>query len=51
VGDGGLYSIWAGVIVFLELLIVLVMVKGATWRSQHEHRPEQTQIQKEQTQT
>ncbi|KAF9517241.1 hypothetical protein BS47DRAFT_1339996 [Hydnum rufescens UP504] len=51
VGDGGLYSIWAGLIVFLELLIVLVMIKGATWRREHERRTEQTQMRKEQTQT
>lgn len=33
-GDGGLYSIWAGVLVFLELTTVLVMYRGAQWRAQ-----------------
>ena len=33
-GDGGLYSIWAGVLVFLELATILVMCHGAQWRAQ-----------------
>jgi hypothetical protein len=33
-GDGGLYSIWAGVLVFLELTTALVMYRGAQWRAQ-----------------
>ncbi|KAI0927466.1 hypothetical protein AcV5_007999 [Taiwanofungus camphoratus] len=32
IGDGGLYSIWAGLTVVSELLILLVWWKGGRWR-------------------
>ena len=32
IGDGGLYSLWAGLIVLSELLILLVWWKGSSWR-------------------
>lgn len=38
IGDGGLYSIWTGLLVLLELLIVLVMMKGAAWRAAEEEK-------------
>ncbi|EPT00293.1 hypothetical protein FOMPIDRAFT_55404 [Fomitopsis schrenkii] len=31
-GNGGLYSIWSGLIVIAELLVVLVLWKGRVWR-------------------
>ncbi|EMD39683.1 hypothetical protein CERSUDRAFT_111994 [Gelatoporia subvermispora B] len=38
IGDGGLYSLWAGLTVIAELLIVLVWWKGAAWREVAEAR-------------
>ncbi|OCH91100.1 vacuolar DHA amino acid exporter [Obba rivulosa] len=38
IGDGGLYSLWAGLMVIAELLIVLVWWKGAAWREVAEGR-------------
>ncbi|KAG8840099.1 hypothetical protein FRB91_006547 [Serendipita sp. 411] len=35
-GDGGLYSIWAGLLVITELMILLVIWKGKTWREEAE---------------
>ncbi|CDO69278.1 hypothetical protein BN946_scf185042.g180 [Trametes cinnabarina] len=32
IGDGGLYSLWAGLMVLSDLLILLVWWKGAAWR-------------------
>ncbi|KLO08653.1 MFS general substrate transporter [Schizopora paradoxa] len=32
IGDGGLYTIWAGLMVITEILILLVWWKGAQWR-------------------
>lgn len=32
IGDGGLYTIWAGLMVVTELLILLVIWKGGKWR-------------------
>ncbi|KAJ8597216.1 MFS general substrate transporter [Rhizopogon salebrosus TDB-379] len=32
IGDRGLYTIWAGVIVVIECLILLVLCKGRKWR-------------------
>ena len=32
IGDGGLYSIWAGLLFLTELLILLVIWKGRKWR-------------------
>ncbi|GBE87222.1 vacuolar DHA amino acid exporter [Sparassis latifolia] len=34
IGDGGLYSLWAGLMVVSELLILLVWWKGSKWREQ-----------------
>lgn len=34
IGDGGLYSLWAGLMVLSELLTLLVYWKGAQWREQ-----------------
>ncbi|EPT00310.1 hypothetical protein FOMPIDRAFT_1123038 [Fomitopsis schrenkii] len=31
-GDGGLYSLWGGLVVIAELLIILVLWKGKAWR-------------------
>ncbi|KAL4070034.1 major facilitator superfamily domain-containing protein [Scleroderma yunnanense] len=32
IGDGGLYMIWAGLMLFAELLVLLVLYKGKQWR-------------------
>ena len=31
-GDGGLYTLWAGILVLCELLLVLVQLRGGAWR-------------------
>jgi hypothetical protein len=37
-GDGGLYSFWAGILVIMELMILLVIWKGQGWREAEEKR-------------
>lgn len=37
-GDGGMYTIWAGVMVLAELLILLVLYRGGKWREESETR-------------
>lgn len=37
-GDGGLYTAWAGVLVGMELLVLLVLHKGESWRRESEER-------------
>lgn len=32
IGDGGLYSMWAGIMVLSELMLLLVWWKGGQWR-------------------
>ncbi|KAI6046702.1 vacuolar DHA amino acid exporter [Pisolithus marmoratus] len=32
IGDGGLYTIWAGLMLLVELLMLLVLYKGKQWR-------------------
>lgn len=32
IGDGGLYTLWAGLLIISELLVVLVLIKGRKWR-------------------
>ena len=32
IGDGGLYTLWAGLMLFAELMILLVLWKGKQWR-------------------
>ncbi|KAI0351439.1 MFS general substrate transporter [Trametes cingulata] len=36
IGDGGLYSLWAGLMILSELLILLVWWKGGAWRQRWE---------------
>jgi len=38
IGDGGLYSLWAGLLVLCELLLLLVLVRGGPWRVNAEER-------------
>jgi hypothetical protein len=38
IGDGGLYSIWVGLLVFMDLTILLVLWKGKAWREQAEKK-------------
>lgn len=35
-GDGGLYTIWGGILIFVELMTLLVMYRGGSWRSEFE---------------
>jgi hypothetical protein len=32
IGDGGLYTLWAGLMVMVECMILLVLYKGRNWR-------------------
>lgn len=36
IGDGGLYSVWTGLAILAELLILLVWWKGGAWRQKWE---------------
>ena len=38
IGDGGLYSLWAGIVLLAEILILLVWWKGGAWRQRWEAR-------------
>ena len=38
IGDGGLYSLWAGLLVVMELMILLVIWRGQRWREEAEKR-------------
>ncbi|KAI0754649.1 major facilitator superfamily domain-containing protein [Daedaleopsis nitida] len=42
IGDGGSYSLWAGLILLSELLIVLVWWRGKAWRERWEQRERRT---------
>ncbi|KAG1795336.1 MFS general substrate transporter [Suillus plorans] len=41
IGDGGLYTIWAGVMVVVECMILLVLYKGRKWREASVEREKQ----------
>lgn len=32
IGDGGLYTLWAGLMLLAELIILLVIWRGKQWR-------------------
>lgn len=38
IGDGGLYSMWAGLLLVMEAMILLVIWKGGKWREEAERR-------------
>ncbi|KAG1859146.1 MFS general substrate transporter [Suillus tomentosus] len=42
IGDGGLYTIWAGVMVVVECMLLLVLYKGRKWREASVEREKQT---------
>ncbi|KAG2104397.1 MFS general substrate transporter [Suillus discolor] len=42
IGDGGLYTIWAGLMVVIECMILLVLYKGRKWREASIEREKQT---------
>ncbi|KAH7915437.1 major facilitator superfamily domain-containing protein [Hygrophoropsis aurantiaca] len=44
IGDGGLYTLWAGLLVIMELLILLVLHKGEKWRRDSEEKEKQNNI-------
>ena len=37
-GDGGLYTLWAGILVLCELLLLLVLLRGGAWREAADER-------------
>jgi hypothetical protein len=37
-GDGGLYSLWAVIVIICEVLILLVRARGERWRTDAEER-------------
>jgi len=37
-GDGGLYSLWAGLLVVTEVMVLLVVWRGQRWREEEERR-------------
>lgn len=37
-GNGGLYSLWAGLLVVMELMLLLVIWKGQRWRETEERK-------------
>ncbi|KAG0699911.1 vacuolar DHA amino acid exporter [Suillus ampliporus] len=41
IGDGGLYTLWAGLIVVIECMILLVLYKGSQWREASVEREKQ----------
>ncbi|KAG0704816.1 vacuolar DHA amino acid exporter [Suillus ampliporus] len=41
IGDGGLYTLWAGLIIVAECLILLVLYKGRKWREASVEREKQ----------
>ncbi|KAG1790586.1 MFS general substrate transporter [Suillus plorans] len=42
IGDGGLYTLWAGLMVAVECMILLVLYKGRKWREASVEREKQT---------
>jgi hypothetical protein len=38
IGDGGLYTIWAGVMIIAEMFILLVLYQGGKWRERGEEK-------------
>ncbi|KAG0704805.1 vacuolar DHA amino acid exporter [Suillus ampliporus] len=43
IGDGGLYTLWAGLMIVTECLILLVLYKGRKWREASVEREKQKQ--------
>ncbi|KAG2064490.1 MFS general substrate transporter [Suillus decipiens] len=43
IGDGGLYTIWAGLLIITNCLILLVMYKGRKWREASAEREKEKQ--------
>ncbi|KAG2120071.1 MFS general substrate transporter [Suillus cothurnatus] len=41
IGDGGLYTLWAGLMVVVECMILLVLYKGRNWREASVEREKQ----------
>ncbi|KAI0030266.1 major facilitator superfamily domain-containing protein, partial [Vararia minispora EC-137] len=37
-GDGGLYSLWTGLVIVCEVLLLLVLYRGGRWRERAEER-------------
>ena len=40
IGDGGLYTLWAGLMLLSEIMILIVIWKGETWRDKAKAREE-----------
>ena len=47
-GDGGMYTLWAGFMVVSELLMVLVWWKGGAWREKEVEREKAHELKREQ---
>ena len=47
-GDGGMYTLWAGFMVVSELLMVLVWWKGGVWREKAVEREKAHELKREQ---
>ncbi|KAG1763051.1 MFS general substrate transporter [Suillus occidentalis] len=43
IGDGGLYTLWAGLVIITECIILLVLYKGRKWREASDEREKQKQ--------
>lgn len=41
IGDGGLYTLWAGLVIITECIILLVLYKGRKWREASDEREKQ----------
>ncbi|KAJ8596392.1 MFS general substrate transporter [Rhizopogon salebrosus TDB-379] len=48
IGDGGLYTIWSGIMIIMEVLVLLVLYKGKKWREACEEKEKEAS---EKTQT
>lgn len=47
IGDGGLYTIWAGVQVAIVAMTILVMYRGAQWRAAAEAKAARRRAEKD----
>lgn len=44
IGDGGLYSIWTGLLLGVAGLLVVIARKGAVWRDKEEQKKLERQL-------
>lgn len=41
IGDGGLYTLWGGLLIITECIILVVLYKGRKWREASDEREKQ----------